>query len=125
MSGAVVIDVGIHHTGTGLTGDVRFADVSRTAGWIRPVPGGVGAMTIAMLLSNPITVAESGRSNDALAMDGRYRRCTASRLTACPTNSSLQAGPRHRLRSLTGDPSRVWTVVAAVLVVMVSLATYI
>jgi methylenetetrahydrofolate dehydrogenase (NADP+)/methenyltetrahydrofolate cyclohydrolase len=56
--GAAVIDVGIHRTATGLTGDVRFDEVSRTAGWITPVPGGVGPMTIAMLLSNAITAAE-------------------------------------------------------------------
>jgi methylenetetrahydrofolate dehydrogenase (NADP+)/methenyltetrahydrofolate cyclohydrolase len=37
---------------------VRFDEVSRTAGWITPVPGGVGPMTIAMLLSNAITAAE-------------------------------------------------------------------
>ncbi|MBO4253143.1 bifunctional methylenetetrahydrofolate dehydrogenase/methenyltetrahydrofolate cyclohydrolase FolD [Streptomyces griseorubiginosus] len=57
--GAAVIDVGIHRTDSGLTGDVRFAEVSRTAGWITPVPGGVGPMTIAMLLANTITAAEN------------------------------------------------------------------
>jgi methylenetetrahydrofolate dehydrogenase (NADP+) / methenyltetrahydrofolate cyclohydrolase len=57
--GSAVIDVGIHRTGNGLTGDVRFAEVSRTAGWITPVPGGVGPMTIAMLLANTITAAEN------------------------------------------------------------------
>ncbi|MEU1275657.1 bifunctional methylenetetrahydrofolate dehydrogenase/methenyltetrahydrofolate cyclohydrolase FolD [Streptomyces sp. NPDC005799] len=57
--GAAVIDVGIHRTENGLTGDVRFAEVCRTAGWITPVPGGVGPMTIAMLLANTIAAAES------------------------------------------------------------------
>ena len=57
--GAAVIDVGIHRTDIGLTGDVHFAEVSRTAGWITPVPGGVGPMTIAMLLANTITAAEN------------------------------------------------------------------
>jgi methylenetetrahydrofolate dehydrogenase (NADP+) / methenyltetrahydrofolate cyclohydrolase len=57
--GSAVIDVGIHRTENGLTGDVRFAEVSRTAGWITPVPGGVGPMTIAMLLANTITAAEN------------------------------------------------------------------
>lgn len=57
-AGAAVIDVGIHRTAEGLTGDVRAAEVSEIAGWLTPVPGGVGPMTIAMLLSNTITAAE-------------------------------------------------------------------
>lgn len=51
--GAVVIDVGINRlTDNTLVGDVDFAEVSKIASWITPVPGGVGPMTIAMLLSN-------------------------------------------------------------------------
>jgi methylenetetrahydrofolate dehydrogenase (NADP+)/methenyltetrahydrofolate cyclohydrolase len=50
--GAVVIDVGIHRIGGKIAGDVDFAEVSKVAGYITPVPGGVGPMTIAMLLSN-------------------------------------------------------------------------
>jgi methylenetetrahydrofolate dehydrogenase (NADP+)/methenyltetrahydrofolate cyclohydrolase len=57
--GAAVIDVGIHPTANGLTGDVVFAEVTEIAGWITPVPGGVGPMTIATLLSNTITAAEN------------------------------------------------------------------
>lgn len=57
--GAAVIDVGIHRTPQGLTGDVRYTDVARIAGWITPVPGGVGPMTIAQLLANTITAAEN------------------------------------------------------------------
>jgi len=57
--GASVIDVGIHRTDSGLTGDVRFSEVAEVAGWITPVPGGVGPMTIAMLLANTITAAEN------------------------------------------------------------------
>lgn len=54
--GAVVIDVGIHRLDDGtLTGDVDFEAASKRAGWITPVPGGVGPMTITMLLSNTIT----------------------------------------------------------------------
>lgn len=54
--GAVVIDVGIHRMDDGrLTGDVVFEEASRRAGWITPVPGGVGPMTITMLLANTIT----------------------------------------------------------------------
>lgn len=51
-SGAIVIDVGINRTPTGLKGDVCFADATETASYITPVPGGVGPMTIAMLLEN-------------------------------------------------------------------------
>lgn len=55
--GAAVIDVGIHRTPQGLVGDVDFESVSRVAGWITPVPGGVGPMTIAMLLRNTLLAA--------------------------------------------------------------------
>ncbi|AUW95428.1 bifunctional methylenetetrahydrofolate dehydrogenase/methenyltetrahydrofolate cyclohydrolase [Sulfobacillus thermotolerans] len=50
--GAVVIDVGINRTAQGLVGDVDFPAVLTRAGYITPVPGGIGPMTIAMLLSN-------------------------------------------------------------------------
>lgn len=50
--GAVVIDVGINRTEKGLVGDVDFANVKDIASYISPVPGGVGPMTIAMLLEN-------------------------------------------------------------------------
>lgn len=53
--GAIVIDVGINRTEDGrLTGDVDFAGVSGVAGFITPVPGGVGPMTIAMLMDNTL-----------------------------------------------------------------------
>ena len=53
--GAVVIDVGINRTDDGhLTGDVDFESASKVAGWITPVPGGVGPMTIAMLMENTL-----------------------------------------------------------------------
>jgi len=55
--GATVIDVGTNRTGDGLVGDVDFAPVSEVAGAITPVPGGVGPMTIAMLLSNTLDAA--------------------------------------------------------------------
>jgi methylenetetrahydrofolate dehydrogenase (NADP+)/methenyltetrahydrofolate cyclohydrolase len=57
--GAVVIDVGINRTGNGLVGDVDFEPVSKVAGAITPVPGGVGPMTIAMLMSNTLRAARS------------------------------------------------------------------
>lgn len=56
--GAAVIDVGISRTDSGLAGDVDFAAVSQIAGLITPVPGGVGPMTIAMLLRNTLQAAE-------------------------------------------------------------------
>jgi len=58
--GAVVIDVGINRLEDGtLTGDVDFAGASQRASYITPVPGGVGPMTIAMLLSNTVDAAEA------------------------------------------------------------------
>lgn len=56
--GAVVIDVGMNRRGDGkLTGDVDFASVEPVASYITPVPGGVGPMTITMLLQNTLTAA--------------------------------------------------------------------
>ena len=56
--GAVVIDVGINRLEDGtLCGDVDFATARERAGWITPVPGGVGPMTIAMLLENTLQIA--------------------------------------------------------------------
>jgi methylenetetrahydrofolate dehydrogenase (NADP+)/methenyltetrahydrofolate cyclohydrolase len=57
--GAVVIDVGMNRDDAGkLCGDVDFAAIKEVAGWITPVPGGVGPMTITMLLVNTIEAAE-------------------------------------------------------------------
>jgi len=57
--GAVVIDVGTNKTPEGkLAGDVDFDTVKEVAGWISPVPGGVGPMTITMLLTNTVESAE-------------------------------------------------------------------
>jgi methylenetetrahydrofolate dehydrogenase (NADP+)/methenyltetrahydrofolate cyclohydrolase len=57
--GAAVIDVGINRLADGkLCGDVDFASASEVAAFITPVPGGVGPMTIAMLLSNTLESAE-------------------------------------------------------------------
>ena len=58
--GAVIIDVGMNRNAQGkLCGDVDFENVSKKASWITPVPGGVGPMTITMLLKNTLTSAES------------------------------------------------------------------
>jgi methylenetetrahydrofolate dehydrogenase (NADP+)/methenyltetrahydrofolate cyclohydrolase len=56
---ATVVDVGVHRTEHGLVGDVRFDEVAEVAGAISPVPGGVGPMTVAMLLVNTIQAAEA------------------------------------------------------------------
>lgn len=55
--GAAVIDVGIHRTAEGIVGDVDFAGVREVAGYITPVPGGVGPLTITMLLENTLSAA--------------------------------------------------------------------
>ena len=57
--GAAVIDVGINRTDDGLVGDVDFAAASERAVAITPVPGGVGPMTIAMLLANTLRAARA------------------------------------------------------------------
>ncbi|MEI4273855.1 bifunctional methylenetetrahydrofolate dehydrogenase/methenyltetrahydrofolate cyclohydrolase FolD [Klenkia sp. LSe6-5] len=71
---ATVIDVGIHRSGNGLRGDVDTAAVAEVASRITPVPGGVGPMTIALLLANTLTAArrQQGRA------DGPINGTTAS-----------------------------------------------
>lgn len=64
--GAVVVDVGVSRVTnaegqTVTVGDVRFEEVSRVAGWISPVPGGVGPMTVAALLSNALEASARNR----------------------------------------------------------------
>ena len=56
--GAIVIDVGINRVDGKVVGDVDFENVKEVASWITPVPGGVGRMTIAMLLENTVEAAE-------------------------------------------------------------------
>ena len=60
---AIVIDVGINKTDSGLVGDVDFDEVSKVAKAITPVPGGVGPMTIACLLGNTVECFIKSRSN--------------------------------------------------------------
>jgi methylenetetrahydrofolate dehydrogenase (NADP+)/methenyltetrahydrofolate cyclohydrolase len=55
--GAAVIDVGISRTEAGLVGDVDFEAVKEIAGWITPMPGGTGPMTIACLMENTLAAA--------------------------------------------------------------------
>ena len=61
--GAIVVDVGINRLPNGkLAGDVQFEGALARAGWITPVPGGVGPMTIAMLLENCLSAAAREQS---------------------------------------------------------------
>jgi len=60
--GAIVIDVGINKTDIGIVGDVDFDEVSKVAKAITPVPGGVGPMTIACLLSNTVECFKKAQS---------------------------------------------------------------
>jgi methylenetetrahydrofolate dehydrogenase (NADP+)/methenyltetrahydrofolate cyclohydrolase len=57
--GAAVIDVGMNRTEAGLVGDIEFDAAAQNAGFITPVPGGVGPMTIAMLLRNTLQAARA------------------------------------------------------------------
>jgi methylenetetrahydrofolate dehydrogenase (NADP+)/methenyltetrahydrofolate cyclohydrolase len=63
--GAAVVDVGVNRTESGLVGDVDPA-VAEVAGYLTPVPGGVGPMTIAMLLRNTLTAAQHRRAGVAV-----------------------------------------------------------
>ena len=60
--GAIVIDVGINKTDSGIVGDVDFDEVSKVAKAITPVPGGVGPMTIACLLNNTVECFKKSKS---------------------------------------------------------------
>jgi len=59
--GAVVIDVGINRVNGKLVGDVDFENVQKKVSYITPVPGGVGALTVAMLLSNILKSFKANR----------------------------------------------------------------
>ena len=63
--GCAILDVGINRTESGLVGDVAYEECAQTAGWITPVPGGVGPMTIAMLLQNTLRAATQELSRQA------------------------------------------------------------
>ena len=62
MPGAAVIDVGVSRTEAGIVGDVDFEPVAEVAGWITPMPGGTGPMTIACLMQNTLTAAQLQRA---------------------------------------------------------------
>ena len=67
--GAAVVDVGINRTDAGLRGDVATAEAAEVAGWITPVPGGVGPMTIAYLLKNTLDAARRRAGDDITTGD--------------------------------------------------------
>ncbi|PIZ87007.1 bifunctional 5,10-methylene-tetrahydrofolate dehydrogenase/5,10-methylene-tetrahydrofolate cyclohydrolase, partial [Candidatus Nomurabacteria bacterium CG_4_10_14_0_2_um_filter_30_12] len=56
--GAILIDAGTSESGAGIVGDVDFESVKNVGGFISPVPGGVGPVTVAMLLNNVLNVAK-------------------------------------------------------------------
>ena len=70
-AGAVVIDVGINREGDKLVGDVDFDSVLKVASAITPVPGGIGPLTIAMLLRNTLTAARLGLGGTLRLCEGR------------------------------------------------------
>ncbi len=66
--GAILIDVGINRDDSGkLCGDLDYESCEKVAGWITPVPGGVGPMTITMLLTNTLEAVERSRANAIIA----------------------------------------------------------
>jgi methylenetetrahydrofolate dehydrogenase (NADP+)/methenyltetrahydrofolate cyclohydrolase len=75
--GAAVIDVGINRTPDGLVGDVDFDSAAEVAGLITPVPGGVGPMTIAMLLRNTLQAARAQAAANDRAQAGEAARAAA------------------------------------------------
>ena len=63
--GATVVDVGINRTDDGLVGDVDFESALAVAGYLTPVPGGVGPLTVTMLLENTLKAAELQQTGNA------------------------------------------------------------
>lgn len=114
--GAVVIDVGMNRNDEGkLCGDVDFAGVSQVAGYITPVPGGVGPMTITMLLVNTLEAAE--RAADAInpLLANRplpeFNRIRPEHIT--PAIEQLLALANQALETVTApDFAADWTAIA-------------
>ena len=87
--GATVIDVGTNRTDDGLVGDVDFEAVAEVAGAITPVPGGVGPMTIAMLLANTARgCARAPATRASRSADGRYSAARAT-IDSHPTRRDM------------------------------------
>jgi len=72
--GAAALDVGISKVGDKLVGDLDYEEVSKVAGYITPVPGGVGPMTIAMLLSNTVLAYKLQRGIIVSLQDEKGRK---------------------------------------------------
>jgi methylenetetrahydrofolate dehydrogenase (NADP+) / methenyltetrahydrofolate cyclohydrolase len=81
--GATVIDVGINRTDAGLVGDVDFESVKEVAAYITPVPGGVGPLTIAMLLRNTLQAAKL-QAQSKSKTPGTKRQAAAVKAQAPP-----------------------------------------
>ncbi|XP_021947431.1 C-1-tetrahydrofolate synthase, cytoplasmic [Folsomia candida] len=103
--GAVVIDCGINSipdptkkSGQRLVGDVDFAEVSQVAGYITPVPGGVGPMTVCMLMKN--TVISAGKSL-ALQKGIKWNFSPIPLKTATPVPSDIQISRSQRPKNIT------------------------
>lgn len=77
--GAVIFDVGINRTEAGMCGDVDFENVKEIAGWITPVPGGVGAMTITMLMKNTLMAASRQESSKLIRVNSKYETLNKSK----------------------------------------------
>ncbi len=73
--GAIIIDVGINRTEEGLCGDVDFDDVKDKASFITPVPGGVGPMTVAMLLDNTLEAFYHQKENNSCCCNHKNCKC--------------------------------------------------
>jgi methylenetetrahydrofolate dehydrogenase (NADP+)/methenyltetrahydrofolate cyclohydrolase len=63
--GAIVIDIGINRLGDKIVGDIEFAEAQKRASWITPVPGGVGPLTVTMLMRNLIEAAKLQQAGEA------------------------------------------------------------
>ncbi len=104
--GATVVDVGISRTADGLRGDVQFDAVRERAGRLTPVPGGVGPMTIAMLLRNTLTAASLQEPVPAPVPGGRIAAsCSAPPAPSaccCACSSSPGTGAMGSPASLPG-----------------------
>ena len=113
--GAAVIDVGMNRTDAGLLGDVDFDAVGRGRRAITPVPGGVGPMTIAMLLGNTLEAAARRRASPERRL--RHRGMAASPAACvCPASPALfldwYGRPDRRLAGARGDrrrPAPCWS----------------
>ena len=100
--GAAVVDVGINRDAAGkLVGDVDFAAVREVAGWISPVPGGVGPMTITMLLDNTVLAAERAAPRTTAERSSMTARTTRTRSSNDGRPAPLRRG-RGRARGAGG-----------------------